>query len=596
MTKQLIFLFVIFLPFFLIAQKESKDIEQFVYELDQKIPELLSDFIVPGTAIAIIENGEIILQKGYGYSNIDKGTKVTTTTGFNIGSISKTIAAWGVMKLVQEGKVDLDAPAEKYLTRWHLPKSEFDSDKVTIRRLLSHTAGLSLHGYPGWSPKDDLPTIEESLNGKNNGPGRVEIIMEPGTKWKYSGGGFSILQLIIEEVTKQKFEDYMQAEILNPLGMTSSSYTIDEKILNSSSLEHNNFGEVIDFELFTAQAAAGLHTTIEDFTKFAQASLYASKNNKKHQQILSAKNLEQMMKPAQASNGRYGLGYQVDSIQDTSITLRGHGGANTGWHAFLRVNPDTNDGFIVVTNGGAGHNIYRQLFCDWIYWKTGKSLGKRCNIRPSIANKLKHIIDDDGNENLAANYFELKKNQSDKYNFSEGQLNQLGYHYLSNNKIETAITIFKINVDAFPNAFNVYDSYGEALLKRGNKEKAIENYLKSVELNPGNENGIKVLNELGVTTDHLTNEISVDDHILQSYVGRYEIRPGFVITVSKDENQMKAQATGQGEFEIYPKSENVFYLKVVEAQLTFNLNDNGQIESVTLLQGGNETTGMKLKD
>ena len=186
MNKQLTLLLALLISFTISAQKGTKEIDQFTSKLDQKIPQLLKGFIVPGTAIAIIENGEIILQKGYGFSNIDKGIKVTNTTGFNIGSISKTVAAWGVMKLLQEGKIELDAPAEKYLTRWHLPKSEFDTDKVTIRRLLSHTAGLSLHGYPGWSPKDDLPSIEESLDGKNNGPGRVEIIMEPGTKWKYS--------------------------------------------------------------------------------------------------------------------------------------------------------------------------------------------------------------------------------------------------------------------------------------------------------------------------------------------------------------------------------------------------------------------------
>jgi CubicO group peptidase (beta-lactamase class C family) len=498
MNKQLTFLFALLLSFSISAQKETKEIAQFVSELDQKIPQLLNDFFVPGTAIAIIENGEIILQKGYGYSNIDKGTKVTNSTGFNIGSISKTIAAWGVMKLVQEGKIDIDAPAEKYLNRWHLPKSEFDSDKVTIRRLLSHTAGLSLHGYPGWSPKDDLPTIEESLNGKNNGPGRVELIMEPGTKWKYSGGGFSILQLIIEEVTKQKFEDYMQTQILNPLGMTSSSYTIDEKILKSSSLEHNGFGEVIDFELFTAQAAAGLHTTITDFTKFAQASLYASKSNKKHQQILSTSYLQLMMEPAPASNGRYGLGYQIESIEGTSMSLVGHGGANTGWKAFLRVNLITNDGFIMITNGGAGHNIYRQIYCDWIYWKTGETMGNRCSIVPSIANKLKQKIDIDGVDDIELYYAKLKKNQNDKYNFSERQLNRLGYHYLSNDEVEYAVAIFKINVNNFPKSYNVYDSYGEALLKSGEKEKAIKNYKKSVELNPANEGGIKVLKELGV--------------------------------------------------------------------------------------------------
>ncbi|RIA10205.1 CubicO group peptidase (beta-lactamase class C family) [Flavobacteriaceae bacterium MAR_2010_72] len=594
MIKQLTLLLALLLSFTVGAQKDTREIEQFISELDDKIPKLLNDFIVPGTAIAIIENGEIILQKGYGYSNIDKGVKVSNTTGFNIGSISKTVAAWGVMKLVQEGKIDLDAPAEMYLTRWHLPKSEFDSDKVTIRRLLSHTAGLSLHGYPGWSSKDNLPTIEESLNGKNNGPGRVEIIMEPGTKWKYSGGGFSILQLIIEEVTKQRFEDYMQTEILNPLGMTNSSYTINEKILKSSSLEHNNFGEVIDFELFTAQAAAGLHTTIEDFTKFARASLYTYKNN--NQQILSASNLQQMMEPAQASNGSYGLGYGIESINGTSITLVGHGGANSGWHAFLRLNPVTNDGFIMITNGGAGHNIYRQVYCDWIYWKTGESMGNRCNIVPSIANKLKTIIETEGIDKIQSQYLELKKNETNGYNFSEDQLNYLGYHYLGKDKVDYAISIFKINVDAFPKSSNVYDSYGEALLKNGDKEKAIENYKKSVELNPGNEGGIKVLKELGINTDELFKEIIIDDTILESYIGKYELSPEFVITVSKDGSQLKAKPTGEEEFEIYPKSKNVFYLKVVEAQITFNKSEDGTVVSMTLLQRGQETTGLKLKD
>lgn len=596
MIKPLFLLLGLLFSISLTAQKDSKEIEQFVTELDQKIPQLLTDFIVPGTAIAIIENGEVILQKSYGLSNVATGTKVTPTTGFNIGSISKTFTAWGVMKLVQEGKLDLDAPAEKYLTRWHLPESEFDVDKVTIRRLLSHTAGLSLHGYPGWSSKEELPTLEASLNGKNNGPGRVEIFMEPGTKWKYSGGGYSILQLIIEEVTQQKFEDYMQTEILNPLGMTHSSYTIDEKIMKASSLEYDSFGEPIPFELFTAQAAAGLHTTLEDFTKFALATLYNHKKNTKHQQILSAANLQQMMEPAPASNGIYGLGYQIELIEGTSMPLVGHGGANSGWHAFFQVNPATNDGFIMVTNGGAGHNIYRQVFCDWMHWKTGISMGNRCNIVPSIANKLKQIADEEGVGEIESKYLALKKNETNNYNFSEDQLNQLGYHYLNNGKTDYAIAIFKVNVDAFPNSSNVYDSYGEALFKNSEKEKAIENYMKSVTINPANEGGIEMLKELGVNTEGLFKEVLIDETILERYVGRYELSPEFAITVSRDGSQMKAQATGQGEFEIYPKSENVFYLKVVEAQVTFNINEDGKVVSMTLLQGGQEMTGLKLEE
>lgn len=133
MVKNLLFFFALFVSIALSAQKASIITKQFVSELDNRMPQLLHDFLVPGAAMAIIENGEVVLQKGYGYADVEKEVKVDIKTGFNIGSISKTIAAWGVMKLVQEGKIDLDAPAEKYLTRWHLPESEFDSDGVTLR-------------------------------------------------------------------------------------------------------------------------------------------------------------------------------------------------------------------------------------------------------------------------------------------------------------------------------------------------------------------------------------------------------------------------------------------------------------------------------
>lgn len=501
MTLRLILLFIFFLPLKINAQTKSKNIDQFVNKLNNKIPKLLNDFNVPGAAIAIIENGKIILKKGYGYSNIDNKTKVTITTGFNIGSISKTVTAWGIMKLVQEGKIDLDAPAEKYLTRWHLPESEFDSNKVTIRRLLSHTAGLSLHGYPGWSLKDKLPTIEESLNGKNNGPGRVEIIMEPGTKWKYSGGGYSILQLIIEEVTKQKFEDYMLKEILQPLGMKNTSFTIDDKIMSISSREYDMFGEEIDFELFTAKAAAGLHTNIEDFTKLALASLY--QNKQYSQNILSANYLEQMMLPAPSSNGSYGLGYQVVSMPKRSMVLYGHGGANSGWQALFMVNPATNDGFIMFTNGGSGGKVFGQIICEWMNWATNEESLENCTVLPSIANKIKKIIDINGVKNIQKQYFELKNNQSDKYSFSEEQLNELGYYYLSKDNIDFSLAVFEIYVAAFPNSSNAYDSYGEALLKKGENKKAIENYKKSIKLNPENNNGIQVLKGLGVTLENV---------------------------------------------------------------------------------------------
>ena len=478
----------------ILAQSNPVSKDDYLLELDEKIPAWLEEFIVPGAAIALIDNGEVIFQKGYGYADVKNQVKINSQTGFNIGSISKTVTAWGVMKLVEDGKIELDSPAEKYLTRWHFPSSDFDVDEVTIRRLLSHTAGLSLHGYPGWAPSDTLPTIEESLSGKNNGPGDVRIIMEPGTKWKYSGGGFTILQLIIEEVSGKKFAEYMQSEILDPLGMKNSSYLIDEKIIGASSLEHNTYGDVIPFELFTAEAAAGLHTTIEDFALFAQASLYNWNSEKIGQSILKSSTIELMTSPAPASDGRYGLGYGVDSIQNSSTVLVGHGGVNTGWHAYLRVNRETGDGFVMVTNGGSGSNVYRQAYCDWIDWKIGVSLGNRCKktLTPLLIRSLK-------TEDIEATidkYKEVKKNEVDSYFFNENLLNNFGYDLLHANKIKDAIAIFKLNVEEYPEAWNVYDSLGEAYMENGENELAIENYQKSVDLNPDNTNGIAVLKKL----------------------------------------------------------------------------------------------------
>ena len=161
--------------------------------------------------------------------------------------------------------------------------------------------------------------------------------------------------------------------------------------------------------------------------------------------------------------------------------------------------------------------------------------------------------------------------------------------------MDQALAIFKINTVEFPESSNVYDSYGEALKEKGDIENAIKNYRKSVELNPGNQNAIDILKKMGDDVSDLVKEVTIDDAILSSYVGSFELMPEFIITITKDGKQMNAQATGQPKLKIYPRSENVFYLKEVEAQLTFHKNDKNEVESVTLNQNGREMTGKKIK-
>ena len=331
-------------------------------DLSEIIPPLLEAYDVPGTAIGILEGGEVWRELPFGMANLETGRAVDTGTAFNIGSISKTVAAWGVMRLVERGELDLDAPVETYLTRWHLPESEFSHDGVTIRRLLSHTAGLSLHGYPGFEPGDELPTVEESLSGATNGPGAVFVAHEPGSKWQYSGGGYTLAQLIVEEVTGRTFAEYMDAEVLGPLGMHDSSYPWDADVDRIAAQPYGSGGEPIPGPRFTAMAAASLKTTLHDFLRFARASLGTLDEPAGTGGVLSMETL-QLMQTAVPPSNDYGLGYSVSETD--GIQFAGHGGANDGWMAQLEVTPNNGHGLVVMTNGSNGGVIIRAVRCEW---------------------------------------------------------------------------------------------------------------------------------------------------------------------------------------------------------------------------------------
>lgn len=471
------------------------DIKGFTNYLDKNVPKMLEDFYVPGSAVAVIKDGQVVYQKGFGYANVEKSTPVNTSTGFNIGSISKTVAAWGVMKLVEQGKVSLDAPVEKYLKRWKLPKSKFDSKGVTVRRLLSHTAGLSLHGYPGWGPEDKLPSIEQSLNGVNNGPGDVKLIMEPGTKWKYSGGGYTICQLLIEEVSGQNFSDFMREQVLKPLGMKNSDYQISPRIVKSSAIAYDSWATETPNPLFTAKAAAGLHTTIADFSQFALANLNLSKSQPAGRGVLKPQTVTQMFEAVPASKENWGLGYGRNTLKDGKVTV-GHGGANRGWHAVFNVIPQTNDGILVTTNGSNGYLVHQTINCQWEQWVTGIAAENNCvNLKP-IYLKIGKAAQSKGIDAAISLYHKLKKTQPDSYNFAEYQLNILGYELINSNQLDDAIKIFKLNVKAYPKSGNPYDSLAEAYMNKGENKKAIENYKLSLKFDPKNSNATTMIEKL----------------------------------------------------------------------------------------------------
>ncbi|WP_350292435.1 serine hydrolase domain-containing protein [uncultured Croceitalea sp.] len=351
----------------LIAQspttKKTKSIDQL---MDTKIPSLIEENNVPGIAVAILEGGKIIYQKGYGYADKSNKVKMTTTTGFNIGSISKLFTAWGVMNLVEDGKLELDVPIESYLTRWKLPKSEFDHSKVTIRSILSHSAGLSVHGYPGFHPDSKLPTLEASLNGEN-GPMReneaVKVILEPQTQFKYSGGGYTILQLVIEEVTGQKFENYMRKSVFEPLHIYNTSFIIDDGIKKNSAKPYDKEANEIYLERFTAKAAAGLQTTLDDMSTFAKAQFW--ENIVLNQETIQE--MTQIIPITKTKRSAYGLGYATYNFGPIKVT--GHAGTNTGWEAGFMMDFEKKDGIIILANSSNGKKVAINTLQTWAKWR-----------------------------------------------------------------------------------------------------------------------------------------------------------------------------------------------------------------------------------
>jgi len=318
--------------------------------LDKNIPIILEKSNAQGIAIAVVQGQTIIGSYYYGEANLEQRKPITQETLFNAGSISKVVTAWGSMKLVAQGKIDLDMPVNNYLKRWKIPKSLFDTENVTLRNILSHTSGLSLGPYRGANPGQVLPTLVESLQGDNTGDGAVKLIHEPGTKWSYSGGGYSVVQLLIEDVSGQNFNNFMFENVLLPLGMKDSTFDNTRLSVLKLATPYDENGKETTMVYFTETAAAGFITTALDLARFNQAMLRNNNGNFIGTSVLSHQLIERMIKPEPNTNGRWSMSYVVDA-ENNSL---GFAGFNRGWTSLTRSVLDKNIGYVILNNSSVG--------------------------------------------------------------------------------------------------------------------------------------------------------------------------------------------------------------------------------------------------
>jgi CubicO group peptidase (beta-lactamase class C family) len=327
----------------------------FHYVIKNESPPTIFDrmkyYKVPGVSVAVIRNYQIEWVKNYGLSDIDSPNPVTDSTMFQIGSLSKTFNAMALLKLSQERKIDLDADVNEFLKTWKLAAATPNKYKVTTRHLLTHTGGISVAGFPGYYSNERIPTIYELLDGippAMNLP--VRVFGTPGKKYRYSGGGILIAQLMLSDVEGSRYSDWMQSNIFRTLKMSRTSYSVPlYKDDLQFSTGHNFEGKPLDAKYFVyPEAPGGLWSTTTDIANFLieiQLSLEGKSNR-----ILSREITKEMLKPYKGTSAS--MGFYIREINGRKYFE--HSGATAGFRSKICCSLENGNGVVVLTNSNNG--------------------------------------------------------------------------------------------------------------------------------------------------------------------------------------------------------------------------------------------------
>lgn len=317
------------------------------------LKEMMAAYHVPSISVAVVDHGRIAWAKAYGLADVASAEAATPRTMYEAGSVSKPVAASAAVHLVQEGKIALERPVNDQLKSWKIPDNAFTAGHpVTVRHLLTHTGGLTVHGFPGYTAGGPVPTVVQILDGKPpaNTPA-VVVEKTPGSEWNYSGGGITIAQLLMTEAAGQSFPDLTQRRVFGPLGMADSTYAQPLPAARTAQAATGYYasGSPVAgrFHTYPEMAAAGLWTTPTDLAKWAIALQQAYDG--KSARLMSKNSARTMLTPGL---GEWGLGVQVTG---KGQALRfAHNGDDIGFKAALVGYLTGGRAIVVMANGDDG--------------------------------------------------------------------------------------------------------------------------------------------------------------------------------------------------------------------------------------------------
>jgi CubicO group peptidase (beta-lactamase class C family) len=442
-----------------------------IHRLNKDISKYMRLAQVPGLSVALIRNGQLAWSRGFGVTNRDTGQPVNDQTIFEANSLSKPVFALSVLTLVDQGKINLDTPIINY------EAADFDGcddprfKQVTTRMILSHSSGI----------------VRDEKDPRN----KVALAFNPGEKFQYSPTGIDVLSKVIEKIAEMKIEDFIKQAVLDPLAMNSSSYIWQTAYDNLRIYRHDWTGQVVAerYKWPRGAACCSLQTNAEDYAKFVIAVLNGL--------LLKRATWEEMLKPQIPINTKFpelywGLGWGLEKTQNgESIWHWGDSGQSRN---YISANLSQKNAVILFTNSENGLSFLREILDDSVGGSHQGPLYLDYERYDSPSWLLGHLILEEGAP--AALATNRKRKLKGEKGISETLMNQLGYRLLSLKKVSDAIAVFLQNTEDFPQSGNTWDSLAEAYMDNGDKGRAIQDYQKSLELDPANDNARQMIKKL----------------------------------------------------------------------------------------------------
>lgn len=349
--KRLFFLISLFLLGSMgIASAQTGSIELLTAVFDAIALEDMPAANVPGLAIAVIHDGEIQTWV-YGMADVEAGRELTADTPFEVASLSKAVTAWTIMSMVEDGLIDLDAPLNSYLDEIQIDTGRYRDEDVTVRRALSHTAGIAVDGFAAYRPDAAMPSRAALVE-------RADVIMTPGQRFFYSGGGFMFLQYAIEDITGQSFEEVVSERVFEPLDLTDSAFTWSPEL--NAAVPYRS-GQRVDAVVHADLAAGGLYASINDMAEFFAAAMPPEPGRG----VITPESLAEIYTPVEGTRGEYGFGHYVTAETDDAPLFVWHDGIAVGSQTLFVLFPTEGEGILIFTNSGSGDRLYNDILCGW---------------------------------------------------------------------------------------------------------------------------------------------------------------------------------------------------------------------------------------